>query len=132
MAELYDALKSLSDDTRFKIIRILLEHDYCVGALAKRIGISESAVSQHLKVLRESGLIKGDKRGYYTHYFVDRDLLKQIGAQLIALANKSQDVPVRKKKMSNQQASANDAKPENKLRRNHSTLRSKHLRGGSL
>ena len=75
MPELLEILKSVSDETRYNLIKLLLQHDYCVRALANRLNLSESAVSQHLKILRNSGIVKGDKRGYFTHYYVNRELL---------------------------------------------------------
>ena len=75
--EIVQVFKVLSDETRFKLINLLLTHDLCVGALAHHLGISEAAVSQHLKQLREVGLVKGEKRGYWTHYMVERN--KDIG-----------------------------------------------------
>jgi DNA-binding transcriptional ArsR family regulator len=86
MAELLEVLRSLADETRYKLIKLLLQYDYCVSALAKKLNISESAVSQQLKVLRQAGLIKGDKRGYYTHYYVERQLLQQAAQDLEQLA----------------------------------------------
>jgi len=86
LVELIRILKALSDETRYNIIKLLLSHDYCVGALAKRLNISESAVSQHLKVLRKAGIVKGDKRGYYTHYWVDREFLKEVANKIIELS----------------------------------------------
>ena len=79
-------LKTLADETRFKIISLLLTHDLCVGALAGRLGISEAAVSQHLQNLRKVGLVKGEKRGYWTHYSVERDVLNQLAEELNKLA----------------------------------------------
>lgn len=84
--ELLNILKALGDETRYKIIQLLLKHDFCVGALATRLNISESAVSQHLKVLRDAGIIRGDKRGYYTHYYVDRKMLRQAANQMMKLS----------------------------------------------
>ncbi|WP_283409970.1 ArsR/SmtB family transcription factor [Anoxynatronum buryatiense] len=88
--ELFEILKSLSDETRYHLIKLLLRHDYCVGALAHHLGVSESAVSQHLKILRNAGIVKGDKRGYFTHYYVDRHLLKQAAKELNELADLAQ------------------------------------------
>ena len=68
------------------MIKLLLSHDYCVGALAQKVGISESAVSQHLKILRNAGIVKGDKRGYFTHYYVDRDALKETAKKVVELS----------------------------------------------
>ena len=66
------SLKALADEKRLKILRMLLNSDLCVGALANHLGVSKPAVSQHLQILRKAGLVKGEKRGYWTHYKVDR------------------------------------------------------------
>ena len=42
-------------------------------ALSKKVGISESAVSQHMKILKQQGVVKGVKIGYQTHYQVDKE-----------------------------------------------------------
>jgi DNA-binding transcriptional ArsR family regulator len=47
----------------------------CVNALAALLGVTQSAVSQHLRVLRAIGLVKGERRGYHIHYFVNRAML---------------------------------------------------------
>lgn len=75
-------LKALGDPKRYQLLRLMSERSYCVGALAVRSKLSESAVSQHLKILREAGLVYGVKRGYYTHYCVDKDALGKIIAEL--------------------------------------------------
>ena len=48
--------RALADDTRRKIITLLLEHSYCVSELARKLQVSESAVSQHLKVLKQADM----------------------------------------------------------------------------
>jgi len=87
LTELLATLKALSDETRYNLVKLLVSHDYCVGALANRLNISESAVSQHLKVLRNAGIVKGEKRGYFTHYWVDRESLKDAAKEIIALSS---------------------------------------------
>lgn len=79
--------KALSDETRFKLLQLLLTGDLCVGALAYRLKISEAAVSQHLKQLRKVGLVKGEKRGYWTHYMVEMNRLKDLGKILEELTH---------------------------------------------
>ena len=79
-------LKALADETRMNIIRLLLKHNHCVRALARKLNISEAAVSQHLKVLREAGLLKGEKHGYFMHYDVNRDVLHQLASSIETLA----------------------------------------------
>ena len=84
--ELLETLKILSDDTRFKIIELLSAQDLCVGALAKRLGITDAAVSQQLQILRKGGLLTGEKRGYWTHYAVEKAALEQAAEQLKSLS----------------------------------------------
>ena len=86
MEDISKTLKSLADPKRFQIINLLLKYDLCVGALANHIEISKAAVSQHLQILRKAGLVKGEKRGYWTHYMVERDILKQIADALVDMA----------------------------------------------
>jgi ArsR family transcriptional regulator len=70
--------KALGEPTRLKIIKILASEGgyFCVGAMAKRLGISQPAVSQHLKVLKESGILDSKRMGFHVHYFVDSSTLK--------------------------------------------------------
>lgn len=68
-------LHLVTDETRFRLIELLLKHSYCVKALSKKLGISEPAVSQQMKILKQSGLVDGVKIGYQMHYKVDRDLI---------------------------------------------------------
>jgi len=79
-------LQVLADETRLQIVCLLLHHDFCVGALANRIGISPAAASQHLQLLRRAGLVRGEKRGYWTHYVVERSALHRIADFLSQLA----------------------------------------------
>lgn len=66
--ELERLLKALGEPMRLKIYQCLLERKHCVRSLSKKLGITESAISQHMKVMREAGLIYGEKYGYHTHY----------------------------------------------------------------
>lgn len=52
---------------------LLLQRSYCVKALAKLIEISPSAVSQHLKILKEAGLVTGNREGYWVHYRANQE-----------------------------------------------------------
>ncbi len=78
MKKLIEKFKALGDETRFKIFLLLSEKQICVKGLANALGISESAVSQHLKVLKKADLVKGEKIGYFTHYKVQRTVLKEL------------------------------------------------------
>lgn len=80
-------LKAIADKTRLELLESLLTKNYCVSALAEKNDISESAVSQHLKILREADLVIGEKRGYYVHYTVKRDNLKLLASKIEELAS---------------------------------------------
>lgn len=84
--ETVQILKALADETRLKLVKLLLTHNFCVRALARKLKISEAAVSQHLKVLREAGLLVGEKKGYFMHYGVNRELLQTLAGALNELA----------------------------------------------
>ena len=75
-------LKALGEPRRFHLLQLMAEKGYCVRALARKSQLSESAVSQHLKALREAGLVYGVKKGYYTHYCLDKAALGEIIAEL--------------------------------------------------
>ena len=80
---------ALADPTRLKLVKLLCQQHtpeaLCVNALAQHIGISQSAVSQHLRILKNLGLVKGERRGYYVHYFINQEGLKHFH-DLISLA----------------------------------------------
>ena len=59
--------KALSVDTRVRMVQILKNHALCVGALSARLDVTQGAVSQHLRILRDADLVVPEKRGYYVH-----------------------------------------------------------------
>ena len=61
-------LRALSVEKRVEIVRHLAGQTLCVGALSKLLGISAGAVSQHLRVLKDAGLVEADRQGYFVHY----------------------------------------------------------------
>ena len=82
--ELTEVFKALSAPTRLRLVKLLGEHEgaLCVNALAHRLDVSQSAVSQHLRVLRQTGLVKSERRGSSVHYLLDQNSLKQHLAKL--------------------------------------------------
>lgn len=85
--ELARQLKVLGDETRLKIIILLLTKRFCVRSLAKKLEISEPAVSQHLKLLRDANLVQGEKRGYWVHYEVKKEILYNVADNIKKLMN---------------------------------------------
>jgi len=72
---------ALADPTRLRLVAILAEqrtpHALCVNALAMLLGVTQSAVSQHLRVLKGIGLVRGERRGYHVHYYLNPIVLKR-------------------------------------------------------
>lgn len=68
-------LKVLSVETRVEMLRLLKGRALCVNALAARLDITAGAVSQHLRIMRDAGLVTDEKRGYYVHYRLNEKTL---------------------------------------------------------
>lgn len=68
MEERARILRALGTESRMRIIELLKEGPLEVGAIAVRLGISQSAVSQHMKVLKELHLVFDERRSYFIHY----------------------------------------------------------------
>jgi len=66
--EVARALKVLSVESRVRIVQLLKGRALCVNALAARLDVTQGAVSQHLRIMRDAGLVIDQKRGYYVHY----------------------------------------------------------------
>ena len=78
--------KVLSVETRVQMIELLRDRSLCVNALAKSLGITPAAVSQHLRILRDAEMVIDDKRGYYVHYRLNErtlERLKETAMQLL-------------------------------------------------
>ncbi|WP_340023737.1 metalloregulator ArsR/SmtB family transcription factor [Paenibacillus sp. FSL K6-1096] len=61
-------LKLLGDKTRLTILTLLKEREWCVCEFVDLFDISQPAVSQHLRKLKSSGLVKEQKRGQWVYY----------------------------------------------------------------
>jgi ArsR family transcriptional regulator len=70
--------KALSVPVRLEILGLIAERPLCVNAITGFLHISQPAVSQHLAVLRQTGLVRGDKRGYMVHYSLNRVRLQEL------------------------------------------------------
>lgn len=82
MQDKVKVFKALSSESRLRVVRLLKEHPQCVNAIAERLGMTQSAVSQHLRVLREAGLVRSLKRGSWMHYEMPVESLDKCGRAL--------------------------------------------------
>jgi ArsR family transcriptional regulator len=73
---------ALADPTRLKLLQILCRQNppgcRCVINLSDLLGVTQSAVSQHLRVLKSVDLVTSERRGYRIHYSVKPEALKRI------------------------------------------------------
>ena len=76
------AIDALSHPTRRAMLRLVLDRELPVGELAQQTGLSQPAASQHLKVLRDAGLVRGRVDGRRRLYQVDLQGLQRLRAEL--------------------------------------------------
>lgn len=75
---LSELFKIFGDSTRVKIINVLLDNELCVGDIADKINVSQSAVSHQLRILKDSKLVKFRKEGNMTYYYLADDHVEKI------------------------------------------------------
>ena len=71
--ELAELFRAMSDPSRLRILAALLGSELNVGAIAAQVEMSESAVSHHLRGLRQMRLVRADKQGREVYYQLDDD-----------------------------------------------------------
>lgn len=73
--------KALADSTRLQLVQLLAAsrcgNAKCVSRLAQELGVTVSSVSQHLRILKDLGLVQSDRRGYQIHYWLDAEALAE-------------------------------------------------------
>lgn len=78
VAQLAELFKTLGDMSRIRMIGALVQGELHVAALAECAGISESAVSHHLRHLRQMRLVRTRKDGRYVFYALDDEHVKEL------------------------------------------------------
>ncbi|HET7559430.1 MAG TPA: metalloregulator ArsR/SmtB family transcription factor [Limnochordia bacterium] len=82
MQQLVRAFKALGDESRLRIVRALNRRSYCVCELADAVGLTQPTLSHHLKILREIGLVSGEKDGQLTHCSLNERMFLDLGIDL--------------------------------------------------
>lgn len=86
--ELANLCRAMAHPARIKILRHLLRENRCVcGRIVEVLPLAQSTVSQHLKILKESGLVLGEVEGPSTCYCVDKNRLAFVSKMMSALFN---------------------------------------------
>lgn len=85
-ARLAKLCKALGHPVRIQILRILMARGVCVcGDLVEELPVAQSTVSQHLKVLKEAGLVQGEIDGPRRCYCIDPDALAELKLGCLSL-----------------------------------------------
>ena len=71
MQDLIKVMKALSDETRLRILKILLERECCVCEVMQALDISQSRASRNLGILQDAGFLKVRRDGVWIVYSVD-------------------------------------------------------------
>lgn len=77
-ARVGDVFRAVADPTRRRMVELLQRGDLAVAELSGSFRISQPAVSQHLKVLREAGLVRSRKAGRRRFYRLERAPLEKV------------------------------------------------------
>jgi ArsR family transcriptional regulator len=83
MRELLKAIKALSDETRLRILNLLLERECCVCEVMQALDISETRASRNLRLLYDAGLLKLRKDGLWSLYSLNQDDSPAYFAELV-------------------------------------------------
>lgn len=96
MEERARILRALGTGARMQILEILKVGPLEVGALAQQIGISQSAVSQHLKVLKELNLVSDRRRSYFIYYSLNPQEFARLEEMMMAVCRVSPERSLRR------------------------------------
>jgi ArsR family transcriptional regulator len=82
-------LRALADPTRQRIVELLAGEQLCTCHLVEELPATQTNVSNHLRVLREAGLVVSEQAGRYTYHRLVPERLEQVSGELGRLASRS-------------------------------------------
>jgi len=89
MQDLIKAMKALSDETRLRILKVLLEKECCVCEVMQALDISQSRASRNLGILQEAGFLKPSRDGVWIVYSIDWQATNRYATYLAKLVRDS-------------------------------------------
>ncbi|EGT3617041.1 metalloregulator ArsR/SmtB family transcription factor [Clostridium perfringens] len=92
MEEKIKIFKALGDETRIKILHLIRKKTMCAKGIARELSISESAVSQQIKILKEANLVIGYKIGYHIVYDLNIEELESINSLIDYIVNDDNNI----------------------------------------
>ena len=85
MRDLAKALKSLSDETRLRILNLLMERECCVCEVMQALDISQTRASRNLGILEDAGFVKSKRDGLWIVHSIDEEGMKKYYADLVEI-----------------------------------------------
>ena len=89
MQDLIRVMKALSDETRLRILKVLLEQECCVCEVMQALDISQSRASRNLGILQEAGFLRARRDGVWIVYSVDWQTANRYAISLAKLLKDS-------------------------------------------
>ncbi len=89
MRETVKAFKVLSDETRLRILNVLLERESCVCEVMQALEISQSRASRGLSALYDAGFLKLKKEGLWSLYSIAQDSISSYQSHLVEAVKES-------------------------------------------
>jgi ArsR family transcriptional regulator len=91
LIEVQKVLKALSDPTRLRILKLLLDNEtLCVCEVMQALNVSETRASRNLGILKDTGFLKAERMGQWVHYSLDESM-EPLKEQIGLLLSKSLD-----------------------------------------
>lgn len=82
--KLYKAFKALGEPTRLKIVKMLSAGSFCVCELSEYLDMLQPRISQHLKILKDEGLVRESREGYWVYYSLDKEAVHRLWYDFMA------------------------------------------------
>ena len=89
LRDFVELFKALSEETRIRIMKVLLERDCCVCEVMQALNISQSRASRNLGILEDAGFIKSRRDGHWIVYSIDEQRISNYTAPLLELLRRS-------------------------------------------
>jgi len=89
MRDFVKLFKALSDETRIRILKVLLERECCVCEVMQALDITQSRASRNLGILEDAGFVKSRRDGLWIVYSIDERRMNSYAAPLIELLRSS-------------------------------------------
>lgn len=88
MRNMVKAFKALSDETKIRILNLLLGRECCVCEVMQALDISQSKASRHLSALYDAGFLQLRKDGLWSLYSIDREGMREYQSLLVEAITK--------------------------------------------